>query len=186
MIQVVSGIESGTESRLEEFRARPKNATSLDEWANGGRMNEVRSDALVFFFGATGDLAYKRSFRRCTRWLDAVTWVFPWSVWQSPIGTSRTFVPGRARAFRRMAGFILSLSIGSVGFCGSWMVSTPIPPLLQPFEWNWSSRAPGSLPGYSSGAIRDRCAPVGGARLCGDALSSQRVGADIAGDSTNQ
>ena len=30
-------------------------------------MSDRRSDALVFF-GATGDLAYKKIFRRCRRW----------------------------------------------------------------------------------------------------------------------
>ncbi len=35
-------------------------------------MNESPSDALVFF-GATGDLAYKKIFPRCRRWCGVAT-----------------------------------------------------------------------------------------------------------------
>lgn len=33
-----------------------------------------QSDAMVFF-GAGGDLAYKKIFRRCRPWLDAIAWI---------------------------------------------------------------------------------------------------------------
>ena len=98
-------------------------------------MDEVRSDALVFF-GATGDLAYKKIFpalhamvRRGL--LDVLVVGVAKSDWNL-----ETFVPGRAIVSRRMEELIANHSIGSVGSCGMWMAITRILPRLQPFERN--------------------------------------------------
>ena len=66
-------------------------------------MGDTHSDALVFF-GATGDLAYKKIFPRCRRWPGAVSSRCPSSAWPRPAGPSTSCARGRRRASRSTAG----------------------------------------------------------------------------------
>ena len=72
-------------------------------------MNNVHSDALVFF-GATGDLAYKKIFPSLQAMVKRGHLTFPWSGSPKRDGISISLTLARRTVWRNMAGSIRPLS----------------------------------------------------------------------------
>ena len=72
-------------------------------------MGDTHSDALVFF-GATGDLAYKKIFPRCRRWPSAARSTCRSSAWPRRAGRSTSCARGRRTASRSTAAWTVPRS----------------------------------------------------------------------------
>ncbi len=77
-------------------------------------MSDIHSDALVFF-GATGDLATRKSFPRCRRWPSVATSTYRSSASPRPAGPSTSCAAGRRTVSRRTATWTEMRSRSSTG-----------------------------------------------------------------------
>ena len=89
-------------------------------------MTGSHSDALVFF-GATGDLAYKKIFPALQAMSKRGNLDIPIVGVAKAGGTSISFAPARAKALKSTAASIARPSTACAGCCATWMATITTP-----------------------------------------------------------
>jgi len=105
-------------------------------------MTISHSDALVFF-GATGDLAYKKIFPALQAMIKRGHLDMPVSVWLKLVGTSNSFGRGHTTASRNTAGLMLRLSPSTAACSATSTATTRMSPRRPARPSTNTIRAPG-------------------------------------------